>query len=243
MADGPAGDLVISFCSVGHDAGRAPSPEFVATATGRGTAHSRRALFVMDESRSWATDPAFAPVLQAALDRTAAMAPVGRIATIGLSMGAFAALAAMQVLPVTAALAFGPQWSPLMPGESRWADWTARLSALPPAMAPSPPPCGLGPGVGGAAGKAPRLLAPLPNASQGWACLFHGLVDDQAQAMAFPLQKGTDHFLFPAQSHSSLVPHLKSRGLLAGLMEAALAGNRRRLIRLATSAGGMRRKA
>lgn len=239
MVDGPAGDLVISFSSVGHDAGRAPSPEFVATATGRGTAHPRRALFVMDESRSWASDPAFAPTLQTALTRVAALAPVGRIATIGLSMGAFAALAAMQFLPVSAALAFGPQWSPLLPGENRWADWTSRLSALAPAQGASPQ----GPGVGGALAKAPPLVASLPGPGQGWACLFHGLVDDRDQALAFPLKSGTDHLLFPDQSHASLVPHLKSRGLLAGLMEAALAGDRRRLIRLATSAGGERRRA
>lgn len=218
--DGPGDDLAIAFASVGHDASRPPSPEFVATATGRGTDRPRRALFVRDESRSWASDPAFAPALRAAVAQTAADAPITRIATLGLSMGAFAALAAMQVLPVTAALAFGPQAAPHFPGERRWSDWTARL----PEALPWP-------------------TAPLPGQGQGWACIFHGLQDDAAQAMAFPVQPGTDHFLFPDQSHSGLVPHLKARGVLSGLLQAALEGDRRRLIRIVTGSGGARRRA
>lgn len=216
--DGTGDDLVIAFASVGHDPTRLPSPEFIATATGRGTAaYPRRALLVMDAGRGWASDPGFAPALVQAVDRVRAMAPVRRIATIGVSMGGFAALAAMQVLAVDAALAFGPQFSPSLPGETRWAEWTARL--------PRPAP-----------------LAVLPGPGQGWACLFHGLIDDAAQARAFPLAPGVDHLLFPGQSHSGLVPHLKSRGVLAGLVEAALERDRRRLLRIAASAGGIRRR-
>lgn len=216
--DGTGSDLVIAFASVGHDPTRPPSPEFIATATGRGTpSHPRRALLVTDAGRGWASDPGFAPALVQAVAMVRAMAPVRRIACIGMSMGGFAALAAMQVLPVDVALAFGPQFSPLLPGETRWTEWTARLP-------------------GGA------LVAALPGPGQGWACLFHGLTDDAAQAGAFPLAPGTDHLLFPDQSHASLVPHLKSRGVLAGLLEAALDGDRRRLIRIAGSAGGVRRR-
>ena len=228
--DGAGSDLVIAFSSIGHDPSRPPSPEFVATATGRGTGRGngpnpRRALFVMDANRSWASDPGFAAALLHAVETVRAMGPISRIACIGLSMGGVAALAAMQILPIDATLAFGPQRSPLLPGETRWADWTARLDRLDPD-----------------GGGRRRLVAPLPGAGQGWACLFHGMLDDTAQAMAFPLSPGTDHFLFADQSHSSLVPHLKARGVLAGLMEAALAGDRRRLIRIAVAAGGVRRR-
>lgn len=221
--EGSGPDLVIAFASVGQDAARPPAPEFVATATGRGTAaFPRRALFVGDATRSWASHPGFAPALVATVDQLRARAPVARIATVGLSMGAYAALAAMQVLTVDVALAFGPQYSVrdgIGPAEPRWARWTARL----------PP--------------APYPTAPLPAAGQGWACLFHGAQDDLAQAMAFPLQAGTDHLLFAGLTHSGLVPHLKARGALAGLMEAALAADRRRLLRIAASAGAQRRRA
>ena len=219
--DGQGGDLVIVFSSIGHDPGRPPSPEFVATATARGTGGPpRRALFVTDAGRGWASDPGFAPALLGAVAAVRNLAPIDRIACLGLSMGGFAALAAMQVLPVSVTLAFGPQHGVLGRGPDRWSDWTRRI----PAATPYP-------------------VAPLPAPGHGWACMFHGLLDDQQEVMAFPYQAGTDHFLFADQSHSSLVPHLKARGVLAGLLEAALAGDRRRLIRIATSAGGQRRKA
>ncbi|MEI4470821.1 hypothetical protein [Frigidibacter sp. MR17.24] len=211
LLDGAGADLVIAFASIGHDPSRPPSPEFVATATGRGTAaHPRRALFVTDASRSWATAPGFAEALRAALAR---LAPPGRILTIGLSMGAVAALAAAEILPVTAVLALGPQADPRLPGETRWRDWTA---ALPPCPAPPRPTC--------------------------WTILAHGLADDAAQAAAFPHRAGQDHLHYPAQSHGSLVPHLKARGALPGLVEAALAGDRRRLLRIAASTGATRRR-
>lgn len=224
MAKGTGGELVIAFSSIGHDPSRPPAPEFLATATGRGTpAFPRRALFVSDAGRSWASDPGFGPALRQALEGVQARAPVDRILTLGLSMGAYAALVAARHIPVDVVLAFGPQWSPLpgvIAGETRWADWTARLQSPPGWPA----------------------TAPLPDAAKGWAVVCHGLVDDQDQAMAFPVQPGTDHLLFPGLTHSGLVPQLKARGGLSGLVDAALAGDRRRLLRIATAAGGIRRK-
>lgn len=214
--DGAGGDLVIAFSSVGHDPARPPSPEFVATATANGR---RRALFVTDASRSWANDPGFESALTGGLETVSARRPVSRIAAIGLSMGGFSALAAAQVLPVDVVLAFGPQWSVapgVVPGEGRWARWTAGLPPL------------------------RRPVAPLPD--RGWICLFHGAADDLPQALPFPCRPGLDHLLFPGLDHSGLVPHLKARGALAGLTEAALAGDRRRLLRIAASAGGRLRQ-
>ncbi|KFE36575.1 hypothetical protein [Thioclava atlantica] len=221
FVDGEGGDLVIAFSSIGHDPSRPPSPEFVATATGRGTgAGPRRALFVMDASRSWANDPGFASALRGALARVEARAPVRRIATIGGSMGGFCALAAAQVIPVDAVLAFSPQYSvmpAIFPGETRWSRWTGQIRDF---AWPS---------------------APLPGRGQGWACLFHGARDDLAQASRFERKPGTDHLIFPSLGHSDLVPHLKRRGVLSGLVEAAFEGDRRRLLRIAASSGGILR--
>lgn len=220
FSDGEGGDLVVSFASVGHDPGRTPSPEFVATATGRGTAAApRRALFVSDDSRSWGNAPGFAEVLRQALALVSERAPVERVLTMGLSMGAVSALIAAQAVPVTAVLAFGPQWSVRadhMPDERRWSRWS---DALPPAIWP---------------------VTPLP-APPARAVLFHGARDDLAQALAFPVAENVDHLIFPDLGHSDLVAHLKARGALAGLVESALAGDRRRLLRIAASAGGQRR--
>ena len=67
----------------------------------------------------------------------------------------------MQVLPVSVTLAFGPQNGVLGRGPDRWSDWTRRI----PAATPYP-------------------VAPLPKPGHGWACMFHGLLDDQQEAMA-----------------------------------------------------------
>ena len=213
--DGPGDDLVMSFSSIGHDPGRPPSPEFVATATANGTG---RALFVSDASRSWANDPGFEAALIGGLETISGRKPVARLAAIGLSMGAFSALVAAQLVPVDVVLAFGPQWSVApgaVPGEEHWLLWTDRLPPI------------------------RWQTAPLPQ--KGHAFLFHGAQDDLPQALPFPHQPGTDHLLFPDLGHSDLLPHLKARGALAGLMQAAMAGDRRRLLRIAASAGGLLR--
>lgn len=204
---GASDTLVIAFASIGHDPTRPPSPEFVASATALG----RSALFVSDDSRSWANAEGFATALQDAVARTG---PFARIITIGQSMGAFAALAATAVLTVDAVLAFGPQFSvdPAIVPEDRWRAWTRRITAFRYPSAPLP--------------TGPRIT------------LFHGLLDDHAQAMAFPRQPGLDHILFPTHGHSGLCTHLKQRGAFAALIDCAISADRRRLLRICASAGG-----
>ena len=213
---GPGDQLVIAFSSVGHDPTRPPSPEFVRSLSGK------RALFVRDAARSWANDPGFEAAVLGAYRAACEAGPVVRVMTLGLSMGAFAALVAAQVLPVDVVLAFGPQYS-IAPGsgETRWATWTDRLTA------PRWPPLRW-------------HVAPLP--ARGWVCLFHGGLDDLPQALAFPVQAGVDQVLFDGVGHSDLMPHLKAKGVLAGLIEAGMQGDRRRLLRISAGAGGVRRR-
>jgi hypothetical protein len=98
--------------------------------------------------------------------------------------------------------------------DPRWQSWTARLGTFaPPAFAP---------GI--------------------WHVLFHGLADDRQQAQGFPETASVDHILYPGIHHSDLGPHLKSKGALTGLIDAALARDRRRLLRIAASTGGVQRR-
>jgi len=90
---------------------------------GVATAGGRRALFVMDQARSWGTGAGFAKVLRAGLT---AAGPAGRIVALGSSMGAVAALRAAGVVTVDAVLGLGPQsrlddprWHALTPGPAR----------------------------------------------------------------------------------------------------------------------------
>jgi len=211
---GPGDVLVISFASVGHDPARVPSPEFAGSATAGG----RAALFVADESRSWTNAPGFAEMLADAVAVVKTRQPVRQVLLIGQSMGAFAALVAADLIPADAVLAIGPQFSvdpAVMPGETRWTEWTRRIAVFRIPTAPLP--------------EGPRIT------------LMHGTADDMPQALAFPQRKGVDHILFPGLAHSDLAPHLKARGCLPGLIEAALAADRRRLLRICASAGGMLR--
>lgn len=208
---GPVPGLILAFSSIGHDPAQIPSPEFVGAATAGG----RSALFIADHSRSWTNARGFADLLHEAVEIGRRQAAPGPVLTLGQSMGGFAALVAAEHLAPDAVLAFGPQsgiGAAAPPAETRWAGWTAALAG------------------------APRLRAPLPPGPR--ITLMHGLIDDRAQALAFPRQAGTDHILFPDLGHSGLCPHLKTRGCLAGLVEAAVQGDRRRLLRIAASAGG-----
>jgi hypothetical protein len=205
---GTSTDLVISFASIGHDPGRIPAPEFARSAT----AGNRPALFILDASRSWTTAPGFAETLTAALTILQTRQPLARTLALGTSMGAFAALKAAEILPLTAILAISPQYHPAARWETRWRDWTASLPET--------------------------LSAARP---QSYTCLMHGTLDDAVQADLFPRHQSHDHFLFAGQTHATLAPHLKSQGI-AGMIEAALSQDRRRLLRILASAGGHRRQ-
>ncbi len=206
---GRGSDLVVSFASIGHDATRPPSPEFLRHATVGG----RPALFVSDAARSWATAPGLADALGQALDWLRGRQQIARILGIGSSLGGFTALRAAEFAPLDAVLAISPQHRPAAPDEARWRDWTHRLP--------------------------PELTAPLP--ARPWVILAHGLADDAAQALAFPWRRAVDHLLFAGQTHAGLARHLKTQGGLQGLIDSALAGDRRRLLRIAAGAGGHRR--
>ena len=206
---GTATDLVISFASIGHDPGRMPSPEFARSATARG----RPALFILDQSRSWTTTPGFTETLTRALTLLQTRQPIARTLALGTSMGAFAALRAGEILPLTAILAISPQYHPAARWETRWRNWAAALPE--------------------------SLTATLPETC---ICLLHGLRDDAAQALLFPMHKSRDHILFADQAHATLAPHLKARGVIAGMIAAALSQDRRHLLRILASAGGHRRQ-
>lgn len=82
---------------------------------------------------------------------------------------------------------------------------------------------------------------PPPLPPKVWTILCHALADDRDQALGFPATSGVDHLLFPSLTHARLAPHLKQRGLLKGLIDAALTADRRRTLRILASAGGVRR--
>lgn len=178
------------------------------------TAGGRPALFVQDAARSWGHAAGFVEVVAGAIAKMRERQPIRRVVAIGQSMGGFAALVAAASLQFDAVLAIGPQ-SDIGPDEPRWRDWTVRISPL------------------------IHHSAPIP--ATGHIILLHGLRDDRAQALGFGARAGLDHILFPDQTHSSLGPYLKAQGGLQGLLDSAIEGDRRRLLRIAAAAGGQLR--
>ena len=180
---------------------------------GTATDQGRPALFVSDAARSWGLGIGFVGGVGEAIRKVCDRLPIDRIVAMGQSMGGTAALFAAAALPIDLVIAFGPQ-SYLGPDESRWQPWSDGLT-LPPVPPLLPGQC--------------RIL-------------MHGLADDHAQAMGFAPGPGTDHILFSGLTHSNLCPHLKQRGVLRGMLDSAIAGDRRRLLRIAASAGGQLRR-
>lgn len=215
FAEGRGEDLVISFSSIGRRRNEMPPPEFVGTAIGKA---GRHALFVSDISRSWGNAPEFSSALGEAVAQVKARHRIERITAIGVSMGAFCALAAQEIIPLHAVVAMSSQYSVLrrhVGPEGRWRFWTRRI---------------------------PRPLAypvaPLPQKGGAQVTLLHGMQDDLAHARAFAPQWGVDHYLFPELGHSTLGPYLKTVGQLAPIVDAAVAGDRRVLARAVRGAGG-----
>jgi pimeloyl-ACP methyl ester carboxylesterase len=213
-APGQGTDLVISFASIGKRRGEMPPNEFVGTATGTA---GRPALFVSDIQRRWANTGAFGDALSAALSQVRSRQHIERITTLGLSMGGFCAIAAARVIPVDCAIAISAQFSiarEIVPEERRWGFWTRRIRRF----------------------EVPSVTEALDHLPHLYA--LHGMIDDLPQAERFPIRRGVDHFLFPEMTHSALGAHLKSVGVLAALVDAAVAGDRQTVARQIRRAGG-----
>ncbi len=210
---GTGEDLVISFSSIGRRRAEMPPDEFLGTVLSN---TSRHALFISDLSRSWLNNKEFRKKLESTVQTVIRETGATRVTTLGLSLGAFSALAASSLFPVHAALAISPQFS-MMPGaikgERRWHYWRKQIKAFEVETAE---------------------VAPPPAQS----FLFHGMIDDQAHMQAFTQREGLDQFAFPGQSHSSLGRHLRDAAVLPGLLSAAIAHDRRGVARLAKSCGG-----
>lgn len=122
--------LVVSFTSIGDTEGLQP-PEFIRSARGglygEGKNHT---LFITDESRSWLNGDG----VQEEITRLvgAQMAAVGakHLTLIGLSMGAFMAIALAGPLKADVVVALSPQHSinpDIAPDETRWTAFSDQI--------------------------------------------------------------------------------------------------------------------
>lgn len=212
-AAGTDDHLVISFSSIGRRRAEMPPDEFTGTLLRQPDQHC---MFVSDLRRSWMNDPHFLKSLQSAVDKIRQRENISRITTVGLSMGAFSALVASALFPVTTAIAISPQFTlsgRLMPKETRWRYWRKNIKKF-------------------------RFETAEVSPGPARSYIFHGLENDLHQMRAFSVQPNRDHFVFPQGNHSELGRLFKDHGILSDLVMACAARNRKEVARLVSSCGG-----
>ena len=212
-AGGRDDHLIISFASIGRRRAEMPPDEFAGTLLRSGTHHS---LFISDLRRSWMNDPHYLKSVQTAVNKLREKAKIKRITTLGLSMGAYSALVASALFPVTTAIALSPQFTMSkehMPGEKRWQYWRKNIRTF-----------------------RFETADDAPNPERAF--VFHGLENDLQQMRAFAIKPNRDHFVFPDVSHSELGQHFKSQGALSELVTACASHDRKGVARLVGGCGG-----
>jgi len=195
-AAGPGARILVSFTGVGHAMGGLQVQKAEFFGAGERFANT---VFVTDLTRSWGNRIDF--VQLAAL--LAGLAGQGEIVTIGNSMGAFLAIEVTRHVPVTAALAFAPQFSvsrSVVPWEKRWAKWRARITDF----------------------SVPDLAGSFTGQTR-YTVLSGGAGPDLRHAHLFPVAPNIHHFVFPRFGHN-VARDLKARGALGEVVARGCAG-------------------
>ena len=212
-AQGTDDHLVISFASIGRRRAEMPPDEFTGTLLRHPSQHC---MFVSDLRRSWMNDPHFLKSLQSAVDKIRKRAGISRITTVGLSMGAFSALVASALFPVTTAIAISPQFTmsrALMPKESRWRFWRKNIKRI-------------------------RFETAEVSPGPARSYIFHGLQNDLEQMQAFSVLPNRDHFVFPDSNHFRVGPTLQGSGCTFRFGDGLRRAKQEEVARLVASCGG-----
>lgn len=206
--------LVISFASIGKGFHLPPPDEFVGTLQ---SMENHWGIFVSDTRRTWMNSLEFTQCLTQVLNEQIEAKKPKTVATLGLSLGAFSALVAPSMIPVTHAIALSPQYSvsqDVMPDETRWRFWTRKIPEF-------------------------NRLTVRPLVSETKFYVLHGLVDDHQHMQRFPKQRNLRHFVFPDVEHSQIGKLLKQKGKLQPFLKAAMQDEKRAVSRLLRPLGGL----
>lgn len=198
---GRSSRLVISFSGVGLDNIAVPKIECAELAGEGGENH---VLFVVDASRSWLNFRGMMARLKTAVAQLRDAIQPSRVVAIGNSMGGSAALIFAAEAQVDAVLAIAPQYSvhpDLMPRETRWIEFTAKVSDW------------VYPTVPDLSGRAVDVV------------ILHGTMPrEMMHARRFGRGANVDHYLFRSLGHS-MAGRLKRSDRLAPITAPLIAGN------------------
>jgi hypothetical protein len=194
----PSGPLVVVFNSLVR---KGTTPEFIGTVARSG----RPGLFILDHRATWYASRRNAGAIRDAVRAELDHLQGDRLDTLGFSMGAYAAVAFAETLPVRRAVAFSPRFSPdpALVADPRDRPSLRRLS-----------------------GKFafPTLEAGMARLEGG--LILHGMRGpDRCQFRHIRAPQAVDHWLLPLASHFVAL-WLQKRGLLDDVVQAALQGDR-----------------
>ncbi|MEM9199513.1 MAG: hypothetical protein AAGD12_16875, partial [Pseudomonadota bacterium] len=191
--------LVAVFNSIGGTALRQAAPGEFSRLLASDPAN--RLIFLSDLTRGWFASGAMMRAVIALVEAEAKRAEATEIVSLGSSMGGFAALALAEFLPVRAALAFSPRYSPddaVVP-DARLVEHRAACAPFVPQTVASG-------------------LAAAP-----FSVVIHGLRGkDRRHVERFPAMPGLRHYLIPGVAHA-VAAHLQKNGMLGAVLSAALA--------------------
>ena len=192
--------LTISVCGLGDQETYRQEEEFPGHATWGG---AQPAVFVIDKARSWFNAPGLldrtVEIITALRDRIGA----SRMDAIGNSMGGFGAMALSTRLPVTACLAFNPQFTiddRLLP-DQRWREYKRNVSSF-----------------------VVRSAAECVSPGTRYTIAHGGRGRDRRHYLRFPTGANIRHFIVPFHTHS-LAVKMKLAGLLTPFVVGALDGD------------------
>ncbi len=214
---GTSSRLVISFSGIGAFGLKVPAYEFVGSASGHGV---DSVLFVSEPMRTWLTAPRLIDRIVARANAVAAAVGATSMCAVGHSMGGFSALVMGKFLPLTSAVAFGPQYSvhpDVVGDDSRWSYWRRKI-------------------------KDHRFLSIEDGLVDTTLYhVFHGMTRaERLQRDRFPMRDNLFHILVPNTGHG--IPQvLRAKGVLHEVVRLAL-DNRPKLVRHSLLPLGGRRR-
>lgn len=208
--------LVVVFNSIAGARERAQPDEFRRLLA---ASPENRPIFLTDQSKGWFAGGAMMEDVRAVVEAEAARPGVVEIVAIGSSMGGFAALALAGLLPLQAALALAPRYSPddrVVPDRRLVAHRAARGPFTPQTVETG--------------------LAASP-----FSVVLHGLSGrDRQHASRFPVLASLHHYLVPDVAHA-VAASLSAADLLGDTIEAAFARNKDALDRTMRRLGAFSR--
>ncbi|MEL6232918.1 MAG: hypothetical protein AAFR46_00785 [Pseudomonadota bacterium] len=191
--------LVVVFNSIGGTALRQAAPGEFSRLLASDPAN--RLIFLSDLTQGWFASGSMMRAVTDLVGAEAERTGASEIVSLGSSMGGFAALALAEFLPVRAALAFSPRYSPddaIVP-DARLVDHRAACAPFTPQTV-----------------EAGLAAAPF-------SVVIHGLRGkDRRHVERFPAQPGMRHYLIPGVAHA-VAAFLYKHRTLGGVLSAALA--------------------